>query len=142
MVKTYSELITIDNFLDRYKYLKIGGNVGAETFGYNRYLNQILYTSKEWKQFRLKVISRDCACDLGFPNHDIFNKKGIIIHHINPITLKQIYQRDPMIFLMDNVICTSLRTHNAIHYGSDDLIADSLDLSRKRNDTCPWKNDE
>lgn len=141
-MKTYNELIKFPTFLERYNYLKIGQNVGEETFGYNRYLNQVLYRSKEWRQFREKVISRDLACDLACYGHDIFSQKDILVHHINPISLKQVYQRDPLIFDMNNVVCTSLGTHNAIHYGSSDFIVTNSVIDRKKNDTCPWKDND
>lgn len=137
-MKTYSEMIEFPTFLERYKYLKCSGCVGKETFGYNRYLNQILYRSKEWKQFRPYIIERDKGCDLGCEGHDIHGSKNLIIHHINPITLKDIYDRNPCVFDPENVITVSFATHNAIHYGDESLLA--LDIvERKPNDTCPWK---
>lgn len=127
-----------DSFIERYNYLKINGVVGKETFGYNRYLNQIFYSSEEWKRFRNYIIDRDKACDLAVPGFDINSKRIIRIHHINPITLKDIYKRDPKLLDPENVICTSLMTHNAIHYGDEKLLQLAV-TERSPNDTCPWK---
>lgn len=137
-MKTYSEMITYHSFLERFKYLKCNGKVGEETFGYDRYLNQILYRSKEWKNFRPYIIERDRGCDLGCEGHDIHGSRNILIHHINPITLKDIYNRNPMIFDPDNVVVVSRMTHNAIHYGDESLLEISF-VERTPNDTCPWK---
>ena len=135
IIKSYSELITIPTFVERYEYLKLGGKVGEETFGFDRYLNQTLYRSSEWKRFRRDIILRDNGCDLACEDREIYGK--IIIHHINPITLEDIHKRNPMIFDPDNVIATSLDTHNAIHYGDDSLLFEIVD--RQPNDTCPWR---
>ena len=136
-MKTYQELITFDTFTDRFNYLKLSGQVGEETFGHNRWLNQVFYKSKEWLSFRNRVILRDNGCDLGIPGREIFG--SIIIHHINPITVEDIVERDPKVFDMNNVISTMLSTHNAIHY-SDDTILMLDPVDRSQNDTCPWKN--
>lgn len=138
MTRSYQELITIPDFLERYKYLKIGGKVGDETFGYNRYLNQIFYTSPEWRRFRKFIIDRDKACDLGCEGHDIYGKHNIVIHHINPMTLEDIYKRNPMLLDPDNCICVSAGTHKAIHYGDESLLPIMI-TERKANDTVPWK---
>lgn len=136
-IKTYSELITIPTFIERYRYLKIGGRVGKETFGYDRYLNQILYRSDEWKNFRRDIVIRDNACDLGCEGYDIeFGK--ILVHHIEPITVEDVLRRDPKIFDPENVITTILNTHNAIHYGDESLLI-TEPIQRTRNDTCPWR---
>ena len=137
MNKSYSELIKIPTFLERYKYLRIGGRVGVETFGYDRYLNQILYRTGEWKRFRRDIILRDNGCDLGCEGYDIFEK--VLVHHINPITVEDVLRRDPMIFDLENVICTSLNTHNAIHYGDESLLI-TEPIVRTKYDTCPWKH--
>lgn len=135
-IKTYSELIMIPTFLERYQYLKIGGRVGEETFGYDRYLNQTLYRSIEWKRFRRDMILRDNGLDLACDGYEIVGK--ILVHHIDPITPKDVIRRDPKIFDPENVICVSLNTHNAIHYGDESLLM--LDpIVRTKNDTCPWK---
>lgn len=135
-IKTYSELITIPSFIERYRYLRIGGRVGAETFGHDRYLNQILYTTREWKRFRRDIIVRDKACDLAHEDYELYDK--ILVHHIDPITIEDVLRRDPKIFDPENVICTSLNTHNTIHYGNEDLLFAGL-VERRPYDTCPWR---
>lgn len=135
-IKTYSELIEIPTFLERYRYLRIGGAVGKETFGYDRYLNQILYNSDEWKRFRREIIIRDHGDDLACEGFQIFGK--ILIHHINPITVEDVLNRDPKIFDPENVISTTLNTHNAIHYGDESLLM-IAPVERSKNDTCPWR---
>lgn len=136
MIKSYSELIQFSDFLDRYRYLRLGGKVGEETFGFNRNLNQLFYSSPEWRQFRHEIIVRDNGCDLGVEGYDL---NGIIyIHHINPITLKDIYRRSELLFDPENVICVSNRTHNAIHYGDESLLFLGI-TERTENDTCPWR---
>lgn len=135
-IKTYSELVRLPTFLERYRYLKIGGQVGDETFGYDRYLNQILYRSPEWKRFRRDIIIRDNGCDLACDGYEIIGK--VLIHHIDPITVRDIELRDPKIFDPENVVSVTLNTHNAIHYGDDSLLI-TEPLVRTPNDTCPWK---
>lgn len=135
-IKTYSEAILIPNFLDRFEYLKLDGIVGAVTFGYDRYLNQTLYRSTEWKRFRRDIILRDNGCDLGCEGYEIYGK--ILIHHLNPITMEDIINRNQCIFDPENVICTTLDTHNAIHYGDASLLV-TEPIERTRFDTCPWK---
>lgn len=136
-MKSYSELIRLDTFEERFQYLKIGGSVGQITFGNKRYMNQLLYTSDEWKICRRDVIIRDCGCDLGCDGFEIHGK--ILIHHINPITIEDIIERNPRVFDLENLICTSHNTHNAIHYGDESLLI-IMPKERKRNDTCPWLN--
>lgn len=136
MTKKYSELIRLTTFMDRYQYLRLDGRVGIETFGYDRYLNQILYHTPEWRRFRRDIIIRDKACDLGCDGYELYDK--ILIHHINPITVDDVLNRDPKIFDPNNVISTSLNTHNAIHYGDERLLV-SEPIVRTKNDTCPWK---
>lgn len=135
-IKSYSELLQLQTFIERYNYLKIGGRVGVETFGYDRYLNQVLYRSDEWKRFRREIILRDNGCDLAHSNYEIYGK--IIVHHLNPITVEDVLRRDPRIFDPENVICVSLNTHNAIHYGDESLLVLGP-IERRPNDTCPWK---
>lgn len=135
-IKTYSELISIPDFLERFRYLQIGGRVGVETFGYDRYLNQILYRSPEWKKFRRDVIIRDNGCDLACDGFDIVGK--ILVHHINPITIEDVLNRHPKIFDFENVISTTLNTHNAIHYGDESLLV-VAPIERSKFDTCPWR---
>lgn len=136
MIRTYSEMITLPTFLERFNYLRLDGCVGAETFGYDRYLNQTLYRTAEWKRFRNKIIVRDNGCDLGCDGYEMFGK--ILVHHINPITVDDVLNRDPKIFDPDNVISTCLNTHNAIHYGDESLLI-TEPIERKPNDTCLWK---
>ena len=135
MLKTYSELIRFSTFKDRFDYLKLNGSVGAETFGYDRYLNQALYRSYEWRKFRRDIIARDRGCDLGVDGFDI--KSRLIVHHINPITLEQIENRDPVIFDPNNVICVSHNTHEAIHYGDESLLPKDP-IMRFSGDTKLW----
>lgn len=137
-IRTYSELILIPTFIDRFHYLKIGGTVGEATFGFDRYLNQTLYRSLEWKRFRNEMIIRDFGRDLACDGYDIVGK--IIVHHINPITIEQVLNRDPMIFDPENVVCTAMMTHNAIHYGDESLLMTDP-IIRTKNDTCPWRRD-
>ncbi len=136
IIKTYSEMITLPTFLERYRYLKLGGRVGVETFGYDRYLNQILYRTAEWKRFRRDIILRDNGCDLGCEGYEILDK--ILVHHVNPITVEDVLRNDPKIFDPENAISTRLMTHNAIHYGDENLLPIEQ-IERTPNDTCPWK---
>jgi hypothetical protein len=135
-IKCYSELIVIPTFIERYQYLKIGGRVGADTFGHDRYLNQILYHSSEWLDFRDEIIIRDNGCDLAHPEFELRDR--ILIHHINPITVEDVLRRDPKIFDPENVISTCLNTHNAIHYGDESRLM-LLPITRTQNDTCTWR---
>ena len=136
MYRCYSELILLPTFKERYDYLRLGGTVGKETFGYDRYLNQILYTSVEWRNFKRKIIIRDNGCDLGCDGFELFSR--ILVHHINPITAEDILNRSPIVFDPENVITTSHNTHQAIHYGDETLLP-LLPVERSRYDTCPWK---
>ena len=137
IIRTYSELITIPTFEERFEYLRLGGKVGEETFGYERYLNQIFYNSGEWKRFRRDIIVRDLGCDLGIEDREI---QGIItVHHINPIAIDDILNRRLDIILNpENAICTSSITHKAIHYGDESLLI-IAPIERQLYDTCPWK---
>ena len=138
MIKTYSELLTFETFEERFNYLKLNGIVGQDTFGFDRYMNQLLYhNSKEWKAVRNKVIVRDNGCDLGMEGYDILGR--ILVHHLNPITIDDIKNRSPTIFDLNNLICVSHNTHNAIHYGDENLLV-KAPIERKLNDTCPWKH--
>lgn len=136
MNKTYSELITLPSFKERFLYLKLDGVVGKETFGFKRWLNQEFYHCDEWLRFRDNIIIRDGGCDLGVPGYDIYGP--VLIHHLNPITCEDILHRNPCVFDPENVICTRLKTHNAIHYGDESLLA-LAPIERSRNDTCPWR---
>jgi hypothetical protein len=135
--KSYSELIDLPTFRERYLYLQLRGHIGDSTFGFNRYVNQGLYTSKEWKSLRNKIIIRDNGCDLAHPDYKIVSRPTI--HHINPISLEMLEDLDPSIFDPENLISVSLNTHNAIHYGDETLLP-SLPVERMPYDTCPWKN--
>ena len=136
-MRTYSELILLPTFEERFQYLKLGGTVGQITFGYERYLIQLLYGSDEWKRCRRKVIIRDLGCDLACEGYELQDK--ILIHHINPITVDDILQRNPRVFDLENLICTSHNTHNAIHYGDENLLL-RAPIVRTKNDMCPWKH--
>lgn len=136
-IRTYSELITLPTFEERFNYLKLDGLVGKETFGYDRYLNQYLYQrNPRWKKSRDKVIIRDDGCDLGVEGFEIFGK--IIVHHMNPITMDDIINDRDWIYDPEFLICTVHNTHNAIHYG-DEKILMTAPIVRTKNDTCPWK---
>lgn len=135
-MKSYRELLTFSTFKERYEYLRLNGIVAQETFGYERYLNQTLYRSKEWKSFRQQIIIRDCGCDLALEDYTIYGK--ILIHHLNPITVRDVIDRSSAVFDPDNVVCVSFDTHNAIHYGDASLLV-TLPPERTVNDTCPWK---
>lgn len=136
MIRTYSELITHSTFEDRFEYLSLKGQVGQETFGFDRYLNQKFYRSREWKQIRDLVIVRDSGCDLGILGREI--QSHIIIHHMNPLMLNDITDSTEYLLDPEYLICVSHNTHQAIHYGDASLlIADPV--VRTKNDTCPWK---
>lgn len=135
-IKTYSELITLLTFEERYEYLRIGGRVGEETFGFDRYLNQIFYKSKEWLSIRDQVIARDNGCDLGIPGREIHRR--ILIHHMNPITVEDILNRSDFLLNPEYLICTVKNTHDAIHYGDENLL-NKDPIERTKNDTCPWR---
>lgn len=137
MKRTYSELIRIPTFEERYQYLRLSGKVAEETFGFRRWLNQEFYHSDEWLKFRNKIIIRDNGCDLALDGFEIFG--SIIIHHLNPITYEDILNRNPCVFDPDNVVSTKLPTHNAIHYGDESLIS-RIPIERTKNDTCPWRH--
>ena len=136
-IKTYSELITIPTFEERFEYLKLDGQVGVETFGFNRYLNQAFYKSDEWLSIRDYVITRDNGCDLGMEGYEIYGR--ILIHHINPITKDDIIQRSRILLDPENLITTVKRTHDAIHYGDSNLLM-RAPIERRKNDTCPWRH--
>ena len=135
-IRTYSNLKRIRSFEDRYRYLRLGGIVGKKTFGADRYLNQILYTSDIWLAVRDKVIVRDLGCDLGVEGYDIYGR--IYVHHMNPITIEDIELERDEIFDPEFLICSSFNTHSAIHYGDESLLP-QLPIIRKKYDTCPWR---
>lgn len=135
-IKTYSELITFLTFEERYRYLRLNGTVGEDTFGFDRYLNQKFYRSAEWKRIRDYVIVRDNGCDLGIEDRVIYGK--IMIHHMNPITDYDIRNVTDLLLDPEYLISVTHTTHNAIHYGDEDLLIKDP-IVRTKNDTCPWK---
>lgn len=146
-IRSYSELIKLPTYEERFKYLQLNGSVGKDTFGYYRYLNQALYRSPEWKRFRRDIIIRDNGCDLACEGYEInswkdkdgkIHRPRILIHHMNPITVEDVVRRRPCVFDPENVITTVHNTHNAIHYGDENLLITSP-IERTANDTCPWK---
>lgn len=135
-IKTYSELIALPTFEERYEYLRLNGRVGEDTFGFDRYLNQNFYRSAEWRRIRDRVIVRDNGCDLAIDDRIIYGK--ILIHHMNPITDKDLFNLSDILLDPEYLICVSHNTHNAIHYGDGErLVKDPI--VRTKNDTCPWK---
>lgn len=136
IIRTHSELITIPTFEERYEYLRLKGRVGEETFGFDRYINQILYKSDEWLSIRDYVIARDNGCDLGVDGYEIYDR--ILIHHMNPISKEDILYRKDYVLDPEFLITTVKRTHDAIHYGDKDLLITSP-IIRSKNDTCPWR---
>ena len=136
-IRTYSELITLPTFIERYRYLKLSGRVGEDTFGFDRYLNQIFYQSKEWRSIRDYAITRDNGCDLGIAGHEIYGR--ILIHHMNPITADDILKRSDLLLNPEYLICTIKNTHDAIHYSDESLLITDP-IERSKNDICPWKN--
>lgn len=137
MTKTYSELVRLPSFTERFEYLKLGGKVGEETFGSRRYLNQLFYTSPEWREIRDDIIIRDNGCDLGLAGYEIPEK--IIVHHMNPMTIEDLTDFSDDVFNPEYLICVSQLTHNAIHYGDDNLLP-KKHIERRPGDTCPWKS--
>lgn len=135
-MRTYSELIKLLTFEERFRYLRLSGAVGKETFGFDRYLNQRFYSSAEWKHVRDTVIVRDNGCDLGIADRVICGK--VTIHHMNPLSREDILARREELLNPEYLICVSHNTHNAIHYGDESLLV-SMPPERKPNDTCPWK---
>lgn len=137
MIRTFSELSQLATFEDRFRYLQLSGSVGKDTFGFDRYINQMFYRSREWKSVRDQVIIRDNGCDLGVEGYEIYGR--IYIHHMNPIMLKDI--KDSTEFLLDPeyLITTTFNTHNAIHYGNEDFLSTLKPIERSKNDTCPWR---
>lgn len=137
IIRTYSELITLPTFEERFEYLRLGGKVGEATFGFDRYLNQIFYNSEEWRSIRDYVIMRDAACDLGIPGREIYSR--VLIHHMNPITKEDILRRSKFLLDPEYLITTIKNTHDAIHYGDANILV-KAPVERTPNDTCPWRN--
>lgn len=137
ILRRYSELKRLSTFEERYRYLRLAGLIGETTFGFERFLNQALYRSQRWKLVRNQIILRDNGCDLGIDGYDIHDK--IIIHHMNPLTREQMREPDESMFDPEYLICVSMATHNAIHYGDEGLLPHGP-IIRKPNDMCPWKS--
>lgn len=137
-IRTYSELITLPTFLDRYEYLRLGGTVGRETFGFDRWLNQMFYKDPSWLRVRDKVIVRDNGCDLGILEHEIPEGVAILVHHMNPISKEDILYRTKYLLDPEFLISTIYNTHQAIHYGDSSLLI-TEPIVRSKYDTCPWK---
>ena len=136
IIRTYSELITLPTFEERFRYLKLGGAVGQDTFGFDRIFNQKFYKSREWKRVRDIVIARDMGCDLGIEDREIYG--NILIHHLNPISLEDLKNHTDYLLNPEYLICTTHATHNAIHYGDESLLV-TAPIERTKNDTCPWR---
>lgn len=137
MIRTYSELIRLNTFEDRFKYLNLNGVVGADTFGFDRIFNQKFYSSKEWKKVRDEIIIRDNGCDLAIEGEMIYG--SIVIHHMNPIRIQDVTNVTEFLLNPEYLICVSDRTHRAIHYGDEKSVNRKL-TERSKNDTCPWKH--
>lgn len=135
-IRTYSELILLPTFEERFEYLRLNGIVGADTFGFDRYINQLFYRSQRWKSVRNKIIIRDNGCDLGVEGYDIYGR--IIIHHMNPLLVKDFINETEFLLNPEYLIATTHNTHNAIHYGDVSLLP-TAPIERRQNDTCPWK---
>lgn len=136
-IRTYSELSKLKTYRERYEYLKLGGVVGEDTFGFDRYLNQMFYASPEWKRVRNYVIIRDNGCDLGISDRKIIDDL-ILVHHMNPITKDDIINKSEILLDPEYLITTVKPTHDAIHYGDESLLVEDF-IERSKNDTCPWK---
>lgn len=137
-IRTYSELCLLNTFQERFEYLRLDGQVGQKTFGFERYLNQQFYHSSEWRSIRDRIIVRDLGCDLGVDGYTIYGK--VYIHHMNPIQSSDVTQTSDYLINPEFLICTTHNTHNAIHYGDVSLLV-SEPIERKPNDTCPWKKE-
>lgn len=137
MIRSYTELSELKTFKERFDYLRLDGEVGKETFGFDRIFNQKFYKSIEWRSVRDHVILRDLGCDLGISGHEIYGQR-IIIHHMNPIALEDIERKTSILLNPEYLITTIHSTHNAIHYGDDSLL-DQFPIERTMNDTCPWR---
>jgi len=136
-IKCYSDLVRLETFKERYEYLRLNGVVGAETFGFDRYMNQAFYRSPEWKRVRDFVIARDNGCDLGIEGREIYGK--VIIHHMNPIFPEDIRDRNEKILDPEYLITTIHDTHLAIHYGDENMLI-AEPIARRPGDTCPWRH--
>lgn len=135
-IRTYSELIMLPTYEERFRYLKLNGMVGRETFGFDRYLNQIFYNSGEWRSLRNEIIVRDNGCDLGMYGYDIHDR--IYIHHMNPLMVRDFVESSEFLLNPEYLICTAFKTHQAVHYG-DESFLEHAPVERRPNDTCPWR---
>lgn len=136
MIKTYSELIQLPTFQERFEYLKLDGQVGVQTFGFDRYINQQFYRSTEWKRIKNSVIVRDNGCDMAHPDYPIYGK--MVVHHLNPVDEDDVLMQRDILINPEYLVCVSLLTHNAIHYGDFNILPKPY-VERQPNDTCPWK---
>lgn len=139
MIRTYTELIQLPTFEERYEYLRLGGRVGEDTFGFDRWINQDFYTSHEWRKFRRKIITRDLGCDLAAKERPFLQGELVVIHHMNPIEKKDIINHTEFLMDPEYVIATTDNTHKAIHYGDRLLLKPFEPIVRSQNDTCPWR---
>lgn len=136
-IRTYTEMIKLSTFEERFRYLQLNGNVGESTFGFDRFVNQYLYQrNKRWKEVRNEVIIRDNGCDLACEDRMMHSR--IIVHHMNPLTLRDLEEDSDLVWDPEYLICVSHNTHNAIHYGNEDLLV-KAPIERSKNDTCPWR---
>lgn len=139
MIRTYTELLQIPTFEERYEYLRIGGAVGEDTFGYDRWINQDFYRSTEWRKFRRQIIARDLGCDLACKDRPFLNGELVVIHHMNPIDKNDIIHSTEFLMDPEYVIATSDNTHRAIHYGDQSLLKVFEPIVRHPNDMVPWR---
>lgn len=137
IIRTYSELIKLPTFEERFRYLQLNGVVGKETFGFDRYMNQVFYRSQRWKEIRDQIIIRDNGCDLGIEDRAIYGR--VIIHHMNPLSFDDIEKESAYLLNPEYLICVTHNTHNAIHYGDEKLLM-TAPVERSRYDTCPWRH--
>ena len=139
MIKTYTELIKLPTFEERYEYLRLSGKVGEDTFGFDRWINQDFYTSREWRKFRREIISRDLGCDLACKERPFLPGELVTIHHMNPIDVSDIVNATDFLMNPEYVVATSDNTHRAIHYGDRSLLKQFEPITRRANDTCLWR---
>lgn len=138
LIRTYTKTIQLPTFIERYRYLRLGGKVGEETFGWERLINQRFYRSSEWQRFRQEIIVRDHGCDLADFDHEFAPGEMIFIHHLNPLRVDDIVNHSDILFDPENVISVRKRTHDAIHFGDESLIMEYEPIKRRPNDICPW----